>query len=155
MDVDRGRAGDVLADLAGTFDDGGGDQYGAVTPARILDTRRGVGAPAAKLAGGQALRLQVAGTAGVPAGASAVTLNLTATEADGPGFLTAYPCGEPRPDASNVNYVPGQDVANLATVKIGADGTVCLFGLRTTHVIADLAGFMDTAGIWTEVWRTD
>jgi hypothetical protein len=54
-----------------------------------------------------------------------------------------------------VNYVAGQDVANLATVKLAADGTVCLFALQTTHVLADLAGFMDTAGIWAEVWRTD
>jgi hypothetical protein len=131
----------VIADLAGTFDDGGGDQYGAVTPARILDTRAGVGAPAAKLAGGQSLRLQVTGTAGVPAGATAVTLNLTATEADGPGFLTAYPCDALRPEASNVNYVAGQNVPNLATVKLAADGSLCIYALASTHVIADVAGY--------------
>jgi hypothetical protein len=131
----------VLADLAGTFDFGAGDPYGAVTPARILDTRQGVGASAGKLVAGTVLRLQVGGVAGVPIGATAATVNLTATEADGPGFLTAYPCDAPRPDASNVNYVAGQSVPNLTTVKLAADGSMCIFAFATTHVIADVAGY--------------
>src|SRR4051794_30401811 len=59
---------------------------------------------------------------GAPAGATAVTLNLTPTEPDGPGFLTAYPCDALRPEASNVKYVAGQNVPNLSTVKLAADG---------------------------------
>jgi hypothetical protein len=136
----------VIADLAGTFELGGGDLFGAQTPARILDTRDGVNAPVGKLAAGQTLHLQVTGDLGVPAGATAVTLNLTATDADGPGFLTAYPCDTDRPEASNVNYVAGQTVPNLTTVKLAADGSVCIYAFATTHVVADLAGFFGGHG---------
>jgi hypothetical protein len=132
----------VLADLAGTFDFDGGDLYGAVAPARILDTRTG----GTRLDAGQVQHLQVTGQGGVPAGATAVTLNLTATEADGPGYLTAFPCDEPRPTASNVNYVAGQNVPNLVTVKLAADGSVCIFAFAATHVIADVAGYYGASG---------
>ncbi len=55
--------------------------FTAVTPARILDTRTGLGAPAAKVAGGQTVELQVTGRGGIPAGGvSAVALNVTVTE---------------------------------------------------------------------------
>ena len=36
------------------------------------------------------------------------------------GYLTAYPCGTEPPAASNVNYVDGETIANLATVKVTA-----------------------------------
>ena len=47
---------------------------------------------------------------------TAVAVNLTATNTSGTGFVTAYPYGEPVPNASNVNYTPGVTVANLAQV---------------------------------------
>src|SRR5262249_35858977 len=118
-----------------------GDLYGAVPPTRILDTR-----PSGKLAAGMVVPLQLTGRAGVPAGATAVTLNLTATEADGPGYLTAFPCDAPRPNASNVNYVAGQNVANLVTVKLAADGRICIYAFATTHVLADIAGYYGAGG---------
>src|SRR5688500_17797762 len=51
-------------------------------PARILDTRTGVGAPVGKVAPGSTMTLQVTGVGGVPAEATGVVLNLTATVAD-------------------------------------------------------------------------
>ena len=140
----------VIVDVAGYFGPSAAAGYLAVPPVRLLDTRQdGSGDP---IAAGVTLALPVTDDA---AGTSAVTLNLTVTAPTGPGFLTAYPCDQPRPDVSNVNYVAGQDVANLATVKTAADGTVCLYALTTTHVIADLAGFMDTAGVFQQVPRAD
>ena len=38
------------------------------TPTRLLDTRTGLGAPAAKVAGGHVDALQVSGQAGIPSG---------------------------------------------------------------------------------------
>ena len=52
-------------------------------------------------------------------------LNVTATDAPGAGFVTVWPCGEPMPTASNVNFVAGVPSPNAAIVKIGADGKVC------------------------------
>ncbi len=61
-----------------------------VTPARILDTRApGVNYTGPKPGADQTITVQVAGRGGVPTtGATAVVLNVTATQADGPGFVT-------------------------------------------------------------------
>jgi hypothetical protein len=85
--------------------------------------------------------LQVTGRAGIPADASAVTVNLTAVDAAGPGFATMYPCGEARPLASTLNYVSGSPVSNATTVKVGAGGKICLYALTSVQLIADVQGW--------------
>ena len=114
-----------------------------LTPQRILDTRTGLGAPAARLGAGGTIGLQVTGAGGVPAsGVTAVVLNVTVTEPSAGSFLTVSPTGETRPLASNLNYVAGQTVPNLVVAKLGAGGKVDLFNSSgTTHVIADVAGW--------------
>jgi hypothetical protein len=71
---------------------------------------------------------------------------VTVNGADGGGFVTAYPCDKPKPDASNLNFVRGRDVPNLVTVKLSASGTVCLATTGTTHLIADLAMWYGAGG---------
>jgi hypothetical protein len=119
--------------------------YHPTSPARILDTRAGVGAPAGKLAPGASLDLQVTGRPGVPTrGVSAVVLNLTATNPTSDGFLTVFPTGEARPDASNLNFEAGDSVPNLATVKLGSGGRVTVYNpLGSTDVLADVVGWYD------------
>ncbi len=113
-----------------------------LVPTRILDTRDGTGALATRLGSGCTLAVTVTGRGGVPAdGVRAVTLNLTAAEAAGDGYLTAYPCGAPLPSTSSVNYAAGVPVANLVTVPVGAGGQVCIFAYRTVHVVIDVAGW--------------
>ena len=51
------------------------------------------------------LPLQVTGRGAVPGDATAVVLNVTVTQPLGSGFVTVYPCGDPRPLASNLNFV--------------------------------------------------
>ncbi|TPW13696.1 MAG: hypothetical protein FD127_1860 [Acidimicrobiaceae bacterium] len=137
----------LIVDLAGTFEADGGAGAHPVTPERLLDTRAAIGVGSiGKLEGGSVLVLQIAGRGGVPAaGTSAVTLNVTVTEPEGPGFLTVYPCDRERPTASNLNYLTGQTVPNLVAVRLSAAGTVCIFAQRTTHVIADLAAWFAVA----------
>lgn len=123
----------LLADLGGTYEWNAGLPYGNEGPRRLLDTRSG-GAVAA----GSVTTVQVTSAfGGVPA---AVTVNLTAVGAGGWGYLTAYPCDQPRPEVSNVNYVGGQTVASLSTVKLAANGTLCLYSYAATHLLVDLAG---------------
>ncbi|MEQ8440232.1 MAG: hypothetical protein RIB65_22285, partial [Ilumatobacter fluminis] len=55
---------------------------------------------------GTVYELQVTGRAGVPNGATAASINLTAVNATNAGHLTAYDCGT-RPNASTLNYTPG------------------------------------------------
>lgn len=115
----------------------------AVPPARLLDTRSGLGAPAGAT---RQVTLAVAGRGGIPAtGAAAVAVNVTVTAPAGGGFVTAYPGGTARPTASNVNYARGQTVANLVVVPVGADGTVVLYSSAPAHLVADVAGWFSTA----------
>ena len=125
-----------------------GSRYHPLDPARILDTREGVGAPVGPLGPGAALNLQVTGRAGVPAtGVSAVVLNVTVTEPTAPSFLTAWPTGHALPLASNLNYVAGQTVPNLVVVNVGDGGRVGLYNSSgSAHVVADVAGWYGEAG---------
>ena len=144
------QAADVIVDVSGYFPASSG--FTPITnPQRILDTRAGVGAAASKLAGGQILPLQVGGVAGVPADAKAVVINTTVTGPTGPGFLTAFPCGQSPPLASNLNYVPGQTVANLVLAKLGTGGQLCLYSLAATDVVADVAGYFPAGSDFTPI----
>ena len=138
----------LVADVTATYEFGRDDRASAVTPARLLDTRVANGvATAGKVRGGSTLVLGVAGRGGVPAaGATAVTMNVTVTEPDAPGFLTVFPCDSPKPLASNLNYVAGQTVPNAVTVKLSAAGTVCIYTPTTTHVVADVGAWFGPAG---------
>jgi hypothetical protein len=132
----------LVADLSAWYSVDEQDGFRELAPERILDTREGIGAPAAKVTSGSVLALQVAGRGGVPlSGATAVTMNVTVTEAGGDGFVTAYPCDRDRPTASNVNHSSGETVPNLVTVQLSATGTVCLFAQRDVHLLADVAGY--------------
>ena len=87
--------------------------------------------------------LDVTGVGGVPeTGVTAVVMNVTVDSPTAGSFLTAWPSGETRPGVSNLNFVPGQTVPNLVTVKVGANGRVNLFNSSGwAHVIADVVGY--------------
>jgi hypothetical protein len=116
--------------------------YHPFNPVRLMDTRAGIGGPAAPLGQGETRALTVAGRGGVPRGASAVALNVTITEPTGPTFLTVWPAGAPQPTSSNVNAIGGQTVANMVTVGLGAGGQIDVFNfLGAAHVVVDAAGW--------------
>ena len=120
-----------------------------VAPMRILDTRAGVGAPAAVVAAGGQIDLQIAGRGGVPdTPISAVVLNVTATEATRAGYVSVFPAGRRRPTVSNLNVdSPGQTTANLVTVAVSTNGKVTLFSSGGTHLVADIAGYYTAASM--------
>jgi hypothetical protein len=109
-------------------------------PQRLLDTR----ANPAPLGPGKDVSVAVAGVNGVPAGAKAALVNLTATEPKSYGHLTAYPSGLGLPATSNVNYTTGQTVANFAVVPIGADGKISVRNTSSgsVHLIVDVMGYI-------------
>ena len=126
-------------------------RYQPVTPARILDTRYGPGVKQ-KLQQFEVRTIQVANQGPVPAmnsamPPSAVVLNVTVTNPTAPGFVTVYPTGVSRPNASNLNFVAGQTVPNLVEVALGADGNVNLYNFQgTTDVVFDVEGWVTTQG---------
>lgn len=110
--------------------------YVALNPFRLYDARQDT-----MLVGGAPAReLTVAGVGDIPADAHAVVLNVTATRARAGGYLTVYPCGQARPETSNVNFGAGVDVANHVTVKVGDDGKICLYSPVDTDVVVDVNG---------------
>ena len=136
---------DILADVSGYFPAGTVGYTAIDNPERILDTRNGTGAPIGRARANSELGFQVVGKAGVPATATAVVLNVTATQASAAGFTTVYACGTAVPNASNLNFRPAADVPNLVIAKIGADGRVCTKSSADVGLIADVAGYFEGA----------
>jgi hypothetical protein len=80
-------------------------------------------------------------------GVAAVTVNVTVTNASAASYLTVYPSGLSRPLASNLNWTPGQTVANLVEVAVGQDGTITVYNaLGTVDVVVDVAGWTSSSG---------
>jgi hypothetical protein len=74
-------------------------------------------------------------------------LNVTVDQPTGVGFLTVWPAGEARPNASTHNFAPGPSVANLVLAKVGAGGQVSIFNSAgSSHVIADVIGYFSSQG---------
>ncbi len=129
----------VVASSAGEFT--------AVTPARILDTRKGIGAPQAPLAAAASIDVAVLGVGGVPTiGVDAVVLNVTAVKASEATFVTLWPTGGSMPVVSTLNPGGAMAVANMAVVPVGTDGKVSAYNERgSVHLLFDVVGFYSTA----------
>lgn len=127
-----------------------------LTPARVLDTRSGLGAPQQPLGAGQTLDLEVLGHGGVPAtGVDAVVLNVTATNTTAASFLTVAPTGVPRPDASNLNWDAGKTVPNAVVVKVGTGGSITIFNaFGEADVLGDVVGYFETGPGFTSITPT-
>jgi hypothetical protein len=116
--------------------------YVSVTPYRVADTRTST-----PLAGGATLNVQVTGGAsGVPAGAVAAVLNVTAVDPTAAGYLTVFPEGTTRPTVSNLNFAAGTTVPNLVTVALSASGGMVSIYLNTgsSNVLVDVEGYYAT-----------
>ncbi len=126
-----------------------GGEFVPLAPARVLDTRVGVGANRAPLGPGGHLDLQVTGAGPVPSsGVAAVVMNLTGTNTTAASYLTAWPTGEPMQTTSNLNFVGGQSVPNLAVIPVGAGGQVSIFNFDgNTDVIGDVVGYYTAPGV--------
>lgn len=138
----------VVADVQGWFGaDNSGSAYIPVNPARVLDTRSGIGAPTGQVGPGGVVELNVLGHGGVPSsGVTSVALNVTVTQDTGPeSFLTVWPAGSSRPLASNLNFNAGPPATNLVIARVSPDGKVDFFNnLGSTDVIADVQGWFAT-----------
>ena len=122
----------------------GGPSYAGVTPVRVLETRSGagqIGFAGPRPVAGQTVQLHLGGTNGVPVDAAAVVLNVTAVDPSGAGFVTVWPCGSPRPTASNLYHQPGRTIPNTVIAKLGVNGDVCIFTQLGSDFVADLQGW--------------
>jgi subtilisin family serine protease len=134
---------DLVADMAGWFDNTATPTTGhavPLAPARLLDTRSGIGVPVGQLHTNTTIQLQVTGRGGVPvSGVSAVVLNLTAVTPSANTFVTAWPDGSVRPTASSLNPIASRITPNLVTVKVGPNGKIDLYNLvGNLDLVADV-----------------
>jgi hypothetical protein len=136
---------DLFVDVSGYFP--AGSPFTGIVPDRRLDTR-----PTKLAAGGETSALVTGATkagATIPANASAVVVNITATGENSDGFITVWPCGTARPDASILNFQRGVDRANLSLAKVGADGKICLYSDTPTNLIVDVMGYFTGESTFT------
>lgn len=133
--------------------------FHVIAPTRVEDTRNPLvqfcGAPwpvcdFKPLAAGSTLRTPITSTPWgiatpmVGTGAVAVALNVTTTQASGPGYIAVHAGDRPVPLASTGNLWPGHDVATMTMTKIGAYGSTAAYVSTRTHLVADAVGY------WTD-----
>ena len=106
---------DLLADVTGYFSADGTDAYVPIVPTRIFNSNGGGALPP----DGTLVNIPLGQfpdnpyVSVFPANATMVT-NLTVTQGQADGYITVYRNGVTRPATSNLNYLKGQTVANLA-----------------------------------------
>jgi hypothetical protein len=109
-----------------------------VSPTRVLDTR-----DSSPVGDNGTITLDL--SSAVPAGATAVVFNLTATDVTATTFITAWPHGTALPNASDLNVVAGDTRPNHVTVQLSPDHKVDLHNAHgSVDLIADLAGYYAT-----------
>ena len=144
-----GSATDVILDVTGYFVPGaGGLHYFPLTPGRVMDTRSAgvLSGLTGLFTSGAPRTLSVGGHFGVPAGAQAITGNLTVTgqTSHGSVAMTKTPTGTP--STSTVNFPVGDNRANGVAGPLNGGNVSFVFnGLATkkTHLILDVTGYFE------------
>ena len=131
-------------DVSGYYTDGSsssqtGSLFNPVAPARILDTRcsttpqpsycslenlPSANATLTAIPGSSSIAVQVAGEANIPADATAVVGNLTATDGNGGGYLTTYTASTAFPTSGLSVSLPATSDVNFSTGSINANMVV-------------------------------
>jgi len=91
----------------------------------------------------------ITGAGGVPAGATAAVINVTATNTTAASYLTVYPKGASRPLASTLNWTAGKTVPNLTEIALSSSGMLTVYNaFGNTDVVFDVNGYVSvpTAG---------
>jgi hypothetical protein len=99
--------------------------FNAVAPCRVVDTRNATGPLGGPSIGAGGLRsFLAAGACNVPAGAVAISANVTVVNPAAAGNLLVYPNGiASPPTASTLGFRAGQTRANNALVYLASDGS--------------------------------
>jgi hypothetical protein len=126
---------DVLAVFvsSGTTSEGRFEQLG---PIRHTDTRD-TNDP---MAANERRRFDLT-TAGVPADATGVVMNLTGFRSNGPGFYRVWAAGAPEPDTANVNLIGAGFAAGNQVISPVTDGQVDVFTNVGSDITIDVTGY--------------
>ncbi len=146
---------DLLMDVTGYFtSDTTGDTYHPLAPVRLLDTRHANGL-SGKFVAGVPRSFLVWGRGGVPHNATAVTGNLTVTNASNPWAVYLGPDKIAKSTTSTVNFAARQTRANSVTVPLSSSGTLAATFLSKpkskTDLVFDVTGYY-TADLLGALW---
>ena len=113
---------------------------------RLVDTRLPDGPLGGPVLQGAVERtFALTGACGVPAGAKALVVNVTAVQPAAAGNLQIYPADAARPLTSTLNFAAGEVRANSAILPLSGDGTgrvTVRAGLTgTVHLAVDVSGY--------------
>ena len=137
----RNGSTDVVFDVVGYVP--AGSEYVAVTPERLLDSRDDVGGPPAILGQGETRSVPVDGAAGVPSGAAAVAINVTAVTPSSDTYLTVWPKGQRRPRISSLNIAQGRTGGNFVLAEVGDDDIVQVYNRNgEVDIVVDVVGYV-------------
>jgi hypothetical protein len=129
--------------VSATFFPSASAKFYGVTPCRVVDTRNPDGPLAGPaLAAGASRAFTVGGACGVPADATAVALNVTATGATSSGSLTLYPGTGPAPEASSLNFTERTRANNVTMGIVG--GVLSVLDRQengSVDLILDVSGY--------------
>lgn len=147
---------DVLLDINGYFTDSSDTSalaFYPIMPCRVIDTRGAVGPLGGpSLQAAQTRLVPVASsTCGIPLGARAYSLNVTAVPHGRLSYLSTWPAGSPFPGVSTLNAFTGAVTANAAVVPAGTNGAIALYATDATDVIVDVNGYFappTQGGLW-------
>ncbi len=130
---------DLIVDITGYLVNNGELSLQLVSPLRMLDTRDMTSLYRGRAGAGQILEIPIATIPRLPADARAALVNITSVDAAANGFVTAFPCGNPTPNSSSMNYSVGVVGGSAAVSSLGG-GRLCLYAHTRTHLIVDLLG---------------
>ncbi|MGA3211181.1 MAG: Ig-like domain repeat protein [Terriglobales bacterium] len=123
-------------------------QYVPVTPCRVVDTRTAdgpFGGPALAAGVSRSFTIPSGPCAGIPATATAYSLNVTVVPPAPLGYLTIWPAGEGQPTVSTLNSLDGRIKANAAIVPSGTGGAVTVYANNNTNVVLDINGYFQSS----------
>jgi PKD repeat protein len=137
-------AGTIAALVPVTLLAATGTNFYTVTPCRALDTRL-LAAPL--IAGAAARVFPIAGTCGVPAGARAVAVNVTAVAPTSGGYVAVFPGDYTQPFVGSVSFAAGTTQADFAVLPLSSDGlgdlaaVASLSGTGQVDLLLDVSGY--------------
>ncbi len=135
--------------VGATVDSGERPVLVQITPCRLLDTRDDIGNRDTPIGTGEVHTVDVHGINGecnIPAEASGVSLNVTATQATEVTNVRIFPDANNVPNASNLNASPFGSFAlpNAVTTALDAAGAFSVFNeFGTVQIVIDVNGYYE------------
>ncbi|HSM65349.1 MAG TPA: 5'-nucleotidase C-terminal domain-containing protein [Ilumatobacteraceae bacterium] len=137
-----------------TVEELAGQTYVPSDVRRVVDSREAAGDPilSGKLTPGQPAEIDVADLGDdipAPGETAAYVFNVVATEGEGPGFVSLFPCAAGFNGTANVNFAAEtatsrSSAAVLVVASPDDAGKICVQSNRAVHIVADFFGSFPT-----------